>query len=67
VCGRFAVLTAKLVGDRFTLSVYETHIRLSGLTLLESDNLDEADQLTPVRTHTAHTGPSLSHSPLHVH
>ena len=48
-CNRFAILTAKIVGDQFTKSLYEIHIELSGITLLETENLTEEYQLTPAR------------------
>ena len=45
----FTILAAKLVGDRFTKSLYEIHIELSGVKLLETDNLPMELHLVPVR------------------
>ena len=48
----FTILAAKLVGDRFTKSLYEIHIELSGVKLLETDNLPMELHLVPVRETT---------------
>ena len=45
----FTILAAKLVGDRFTRSLYEIHISLAGVRLLEADQLPSEFHLTPAR------------------
>ena len=67
------ILAAKLVGDRFTKSLYEIHIYVSGMSLLEADQLPEALHLTPARqvgawpcTHAQSTC-TYAHAHTHTH
>jgi len=45
-----AILSAKLVGDRFTISLYDIHIELGGATLLRSTATSTADALNWMRS-----------------
>ena len=46
----FTILAAKVVGDFFTESIYEMHIKLAGLVLLDFLDLPEEMQLAPAST-----------------
>merc|ERR1712091_151906 len=40
-----AIFAAKLVGDTFTLGIYDTHIKIRGAPLLEEDNLNSHQKM----------------------
>ena len=45
-----SILSAKVVGDRFTISLYDIHIELGGATLLRSTATSTADALNWMRS-----------------
>jgi len=46
----FTILAAKIVGDKFTRSIYEIHIELSGVFMQNHDQLDEGIFLAPAKS-----------------